>query len=260
MSNDRRYGLINCLVTRPAHQTEKLNHLLIQAGINPVSYPTIAVIATNPTPFLRKLQQSINDYDVLLFVSRNAVDYSFNYLDANLLPDNLELGVIGKGTWLALKNHGVESHVIPADSYNSEGLLASPNLQQVRDKRILIMRGQQGRNLLGNTLRERGARVEYCEVYRRVIPEYPDDAFAKLTVDNFPDVAIFTSTEGLKNCFQLLSESEAQQLRSIPWLLISERMRETACDLGHNADIIIAHSASDEGILQALLEWRQTIK
>lgn len=244
------------LVTRPAHQNEPLNKLLQQANYDVISFPTIAINAAAPTPFLRGLRKNIALYDIALFVSRNAVDYAFSYLTTDALPESIQLGVIGKGTWYALTSKGVESHIIPAESYNSEGLLASESLQQVTGKRIIIFRGQQGRNLLGDTLLERGASVEYCEVYRRELPGYPNNYFTQLSKDGLPDLAIFTSAEGLNNCFQLLNDHQAQGLRGIPWLLISERMRETARNLRHNAAIIIADSASDEGILSAIQAWQ----
>lgn len=249
---------LSVLVTRPAHQNEQLNRLLQQAGFNVISFPTIAINAATPTPFLRGLSKNINRYDIALFVSRNAVDYAFDYLQADDLPATLRFGVIGKGTWQALKSKGIESNIIPSDSFNSEGLLASKALQQVAGKRIIIFRGQQGRNLLGDTLLKRGAKVEYSEVYRRELPLYPDGYFSQLSKDTRPDLAIFTSAEGLSNCFQLLDEQQAQAIRSLPWLLISERMRETARNLRHNAATIIADSASDEGILSAIQAWQRS--
>ena len=249
-----------CLITRPAHQAELLNQMLTQAGLSVLNFPTIGINPSPATPFLQKLQNTIEQYDIALFVSRNAVDFTFKHLKSNSLPKKLELGVIGKGTWQALKNQGVASHIIPTESYNSEGLLASKALQHVKAKNIIIFRGQQGRNLLGDTLRKRGATIHYQEVYRRVLPDYEPEAFEKLTTAHFPDIAIFTSAEGLTNCFQLVSKTMASSLCQIPWLLISERMRETAGKLGHNANIIIADSASDEGIFQALQKWKQTKK
>jgi len=247
-----------CLVTRPAHQSAQLNAMLSAAGFGVINYPTIQIQAAPPTARLKALNKSIHAFDIALFVSRNAVDYAFKYLDTSTLPEQLLLGVIGKGTWLALQRHSVSSHIIPAQSYNSEGLLASAVLQQVKGQKIVIFRGQEGRNLLGDTLLQRGAEVEYIEVYQRALPDYAEDYFSELCGGVFPDLAIFTSAEGLINCFQLLDESQAQRLRQLPWLLISERMRETARNLGHNATIIIASSASDEGIFESLQEWQQS--
>ena len=248
----------SCLVTRPQHQTRALVELLDQAGWQALLFPSIEIQPSPITAFLEQLPQRIQDYDIALFVSRNAVDFTFKHLQADDLPQNLQLGVIGKGSWQALQQQGVESSIIPSDSFNSEGLLASPALQQVGGKRIIIFRGQQGRNLLGDTLRERGARVDYQEVYRRQLPDYPANHLEQLTRQNFPQLAIFTSAEGLRNTMQIVSAEMAQRLRQITWLLISERMRETARHLGHNADIIIAVSASDEGIVEAIKRWQPT--
>ena len=247
-----------CLNTRPAHQSQSLSSSLLQQGFRVVEFPTIEITASANNDQLEQLSSHIADYDIALFVSRNAVDYAFRFFSLTELPAHLQLGVIGKGTWQALSEKGIQSRIIPATSFDSEGLLAAEYLQQVDGKKIIIFRGQAGRNLLGDTLRERGARVDYCEVYRRVIPAYPEDLFTERLGGQFPDVAIFTSAEGLQNCFQMLQEQELQQLKQITWLLISERMRETAHNLGHNGSIIIASNASDDGILQALQVWHNT--
>lgn len=247
-----------CLNTRPAHQSAPLTKTLQQQGFQVLNFPTICITESAQTPFLQNLDTQIKQFDIALFVSRNAVDYAFRQLQPGQLPPQLEFGVIGQGTWQALREQGVESQIIPTTTFNSEGLLAAQNLQQVSGKKIIVFRGQEGRNLLGDTLRERGAIVTYCEIYRRSLPEYPAEAFTQLTQSGFPEIAIFTSAEGLQNCFKLLNEQEWSRLQRISWLLISERMRETAHELGHNADIIIATNASDEGILQALQEWHKT--
>jgi uroporphyrinogen-III synthase len=247
---------IPVLVTRPAHQNALLAGLLREAGFLALNFPTIAIAAAQETPFLRGLNQRIHDFDIALFVSRNAVDFAFKYLSASDLPASLQMGVIGKGTLKALREFGADTHIIPSDSFNSEGLLASSVLQQVAGKRVIIFRGQEGRTLLGDTLAQRGAAVEHVEVYRRVLPTLGAHEFDELCAPDFPRIAVFTSSEGLRNCFELLNVSQADRMRGIDWLLISERMGETARDLRHNARIIIAHNASDEGILGALQEWR----
>lgn len=231
---------------------------LEQLGFTVIEFPTIQITSALDSRALLALPEQITQYDMALFVSRNAVDYAFKYLTLDCLPPQLEMGVIGKGSWQALLDKGVESQIIPTDTFDSEGLLATQNLQQVAGKRVIIFRGQEGRNLLGDTLTERGASVTYCEVYHRGIPEYAEQAFSQLTLLQFPDVAIFTSAEGLQNCHSLLNEREWRDLTEITWLLISERMRETALELGHNANTIIARNASDQGILQALQEWHKT--
>ena len=140
---------------------------------------------------------------------------------------------------------------------SSGALLATDALQQVEGKNILIFRGQQGRTLLSDILQERGANVSHCEVYQRRAPVYAADDFHKHCAGVLPSLVIFTSSEGMFNLLGLLDQTSRVNLLRCPWLLISERMRESAVDLGHNAEIIIARKASDAGIHQAICEWAQ---
>ena len=73
-------------------------------------------------------------------------------------------------------------------------------------------------------------------------------------------MAIFTSSEGLIHAFKMLNTKEAKSLKNTPWLLISERMKKTAYNLGHNSNIIIAQQASDNGIISSLQEWMKMAK
>ena len=122
-------------------------------------------------------------------------------------------------------------------------------------RNILIFRGQQGRNLLGDELRKRGATVDYCEVYTRQSPHYGADAFQQLTTEQFPTMAVFTSNEGMHNALAAINDESRAKMLNIPWLLISERMRESALNLRHNGVIIIAADANDEGIQLSINEW-----
>jgi uroporphyrinogen-III synthase len=162
--------------------------------------------------------------------------------------------VIGSATRTALAAALDGSHfdlagcLVAGEPYNSETLLQAKALQQVSGKRILILRGQHG-------LARRGAEVEYAEVYRRVVPGHGFEIFNQLTAPAFPTLVILTSAEGMHNLFKLVDAAAAQALCRVPWLLISERMRESALNLGHNAPVLIARNASDKGIRQTICEW-----
>ena len=194
---------------------------------------------------------------MLLFVSRNAVDGAFRGIDPARLPRRTQLGVIGAATRDALRGYvGERGTPLVADApFNSEALLAAPLLQRVEGKRVAIFRGQAGRNLLGDELARRGARVEYFEVYRRERPPVAEAAFDRLVAEAFPTLVVLTSDEGMHNFFRLVGEAAAARLCATPWLLISERMRESALKLGHNASVVIATQASDAGIHQSISAW-----
>jgi uroporphyrinogen-III synthase len=245
------------LNTRPAHQQAELTTSLARNGAHVLAFPAIAIEALDSGPQQQRVAREIASYDILLFVSRNAVDGAFRYIDASQISAQARYGVIGLATRQALCEQvaNLDSCLLAGKPYNSEGLLKAAALQQVAGKRIIIFRGQEGRNLLGEELAARGARVDYCEVYRRVLPSTTAEDFNQLVAAGFPSLAVLTSEAGMLNLFQLVDENAAARLRQTPWLLISERMRESALKLGHNASIIIARSASDEGILQTICDW-----
>lgn len=245
------------LNTRPARQQAGLAALLEADGARVLPFPAIEISAVEATPFHLALARTVADYDILIFISRNAVDGAFRFLGEAPLPATLQLGVIGSATREAVRHRIGEQggRLIESEPFNSEALLAAAALQQVDGKRILIFRGQAGRNLLGDELGRRGARVDYCEVYRRELPALDTDGFNRLTAAQFPTLAILTSNEGMHNLLRLVDTKAAARLCGIPWLLISERMRESALKLGHNAPIIIAGSASDNGMHETICAW-----
>ena len=249
------------LNTRPLHQQAELTQMLQRDGAQLLSFPAIEIESVAVGPAQQQLAQSIGDYDILLFVSRNAVEGAFRFIDCSLLQPATRFGVIGSATRSALATALTDARfrlddcLLAGEPYSSETLLQSPTLGQVDGKRILILRGQQGRNLLGDELIQRGASVEYAEVYRRAIPRQGNDVFTRLVAPAFPTLVILTSNEGMHNLVKLVNESESQALFRVPWILISERMRESAQKLGHNATVLIAHNASDTGIRQTICEW-----
>jgi uroporphyrinogen-III synthase len=249
------------LNTRPAHQQLELSQMLQREGAQLLSFPVIDIEPVAISPAQQQLEQSIGDYDILLFVSRNAVEGAFRFIDFTGLQSATCFGVIGSATRSALAaaladcNFNLDDCLLAGEPYSSETLLQAPALQQVEGKRILILRGQQGRNLLGDELIGRGALVEYVEVYRRAIPAQGSDVFDRLVAPAFPTLVVLTSAEGMHNLVKLVSNSSAQTLFEVPWLLISERMRESALKLGHNATVLIARNASDTGIRQTICEW-----
>lgn len=249
------------LNTRPAHQQAGLTDLLQADGAVVLSFPVIAIEPGGDAALLRSLSARLGDFDLLLFVSRNAVDGALRAFDFAKLDPAAKFGVIGGATHQALaaalagSQFDLRQCEVAGEPYNSESLLDSPALKNVGGQRILILRGQQGRNLLGDELAARGALVEYAEVYRRALPEADFAAFNELVSGAFPTLVVLTSGEGMHNLLQLVDDRAAQALRRVPWLLISERMRESAQNLGHNAAVLIARNASDSGIRQTICEW-----
>ncbi len=241
--------------TRPRHQQQGLTDLLTKAGATVLVCPAIEIVAVAEQAMHRQLDQRLGDYRIVIFVSANAVEYAFRHLDADSFPRHVGIAAIGEGTARVLHRYlpDRQSQVIRGSTSNSEGLLDADALQSVTGAKILIFRGQAGRNLLGDELSRRGATVDYCEVYRRRAPQ--SLCTELLQEQQHADLFLFTSNEGMVNFVGLLPDSIKPSVLDTPWLLISERMRESALQLGHNAEIIIAADASERGILRSVCEW-----
>ncbi len=241
--------------TRPLHQQQGLTELLSREGARVMVCPAIEIVAAAEQPMHRELKERLRDYQVVIFVSANAVEFAFHHLDAAAFTEALQIGAIGEGTARVLASHlpDRQSQVIRGTTSNSEGLLNAAALQTVDGMRVLIFRGQSGRNLLGDELTRRGATVEYCEVYHRRAPARLCPEIQQS--EQQPTLYLFTSNEGMVNFNQLLPERIKDAALQTPWLLISERMRESAQQLGHNGQIIIAADASETGILRSVCEW-----
>lgn len=241
---------VNVLVTRPAHQVEPLCQLLKTHGAQPWRLPTLAIEDCAASSGLANNSLDWMQLDWLLFVSPNAVAHALAYLPIPL-PNQLRVAAVGNKTAAALAEHGI--HVIcGAAPYTSETLLAVPELQAVAGQQILIVRGVGGRELLAETLQQRGAQVNYCDVYQRVCPPTPNWVF-----DAPIDIAVTSSQQGLENLFAMLQG--CAWLPQTPLVVMSERIRPIAQQLSR-AKVWVAPQAGDEGLVQAVLKWQAANK
>lgn len=250
-------GGTRVLVTRPAHQAEALCRLIAAAGGEPVRLPTIEIAPPADPGALAHTLGRLERFDLAIFISQNAVRGALAQLRGPL-PAALTLAAVGEGTQRALAAAGYGSVLAPAERYDSEGLLALPAMQEVRGRRILILRGDGGRELLAATLRERGAEVTYAECYRRQLPAAPDPATLARLVAGTIDVAVVTSSEGLANLLTLGGAAARARLLATPLVVVGTRQAQAARTLGFHAAIEVAARADDDAILAAVRAWQAT--
>ena len=240
------------LVTRPAHQSEALCELIERAHGRPVRFPALEILGPADKHAARAALAAASSADLLIFVSANAVQYAFPLLPDQLRPE-VDIAAVGTATARALVAHGLDPTLLP-ERMDSEGLLALPALQAVAGKRIFILRGDGGRELLYDTLRERGAQVQRIEVYRRRMPQR-QAAAAKLAANWTQLVQAVTATSNavLDNLFTLLGDTGAELVRNTPLVVVSQRMAEYAVERGCGI-VYVANSARDADLLAALCE------
>jgi uroporphyrinogen-III synthase len=219
------------LVTRPRELAAGLAALIAGAGGEPVLYPAIEIAEPEDIGPARALLSRAGTFDLALFVSPSAVRKAFA-LHAGPWP--ARIGAVGEGTRRELLERGVREVLAPAEGADSEALLALPALQSMHGRRVLIVRGEGGRALLGETLAARGAQVCYAECYRRARPAAAPPAGAL-------DGAGVSSGEALENLLALLGRD---RLRGLPLFVAHERIARRARELGLQSPVLAgAHDA-----------------
>lgn len=246
---------LTVLVTRPAHQASRFQQLLAAQGAHAVLFPVVEIRPPDDVAALATQLVDIATYDTALFISANAVDYGLQALATPQLLQHLTLGAIGKKTAQALQQHGFTAQWVPTAGFTSEDWLALPQTQQLAGRRILIFRGAGGRELLADTLRQRGATVTQVDVYQRVCPKIAASQLKQHHEQQQLDIIAITSSEGILNLVTMLDNPA--WIKTLPLLVGSPRMRETARQAGFDGTLIMADNPSDEAMLQALIQWAQ---
>ncbi len=249
---------INILVTRPADQSALLADGIRAAGGNPILFPVLEITDVKDATPLINLINRLDEFDWAIFVSPNAVNKAMSFMvKQRTLPSHLKIAAVGKGSADTLKHYGVNEVLIPTEHFDSEALLKREELQNMIGKRVVIFRGNGGRQLLGDTLIQRGAILEYVECYQREKPNV--DITPLLTAWSQDEIhaVIITSSEGLHNLFDIMGELGQQLLKSTPVFTVHERIAQTAKDLGLEK-VVKTSSTGDEGLLESLRVYFST--
>jgi uroporphyrinogen-III synthase len=243
---------VNILVTRPAHQSAFLAEGIRAAGGNPILFPVLEITdVKDPVPLISLINR-LDEFDWAIFVSPNAVNKAMDLITKQrVLPPHLKIAAVGKGSADTLKQYGVNEVLIPDEHADSEALLKREELQHMTGMRIVIFRGNGGRQLLGDTLTERGAILEYIECYQRRQPNIDTAPLLAAWSLGEIDAVIITSSEGLHNLFDIIGKLGQQLLKLTPVFTTHERIARTAKDLGVKK-IVKASSMGDEGLLESL--------
>ncbi len=243
---------LRVMVTRPARQAGPLVEKLKAAGADPWLFPLLE-IRPSASPELRQRLGRLERYHIAIFISRNAVIHGLAALGDTPLPATLQLATVGRGSARELEARLQKGpDICPASGSGSESLLAEPALQNLGGKRILIFRGENGRELLADTLRQRGAQVDYAEVYRRACPETSTAEFRQTLTEKPPDIILISSSEALDNLVRLAGSEQLSLLQQLPLLVIHPRQMEKARRLGFVCQPLLAHDGSDAAIIEAL--------
>lgn len=241
------------VVTRPALQATSLAEMIQSAGGRPILFPVLEILDTADLAPLIDAVDRLDRFDLAIFISPNAVLRAMNQVAARRSwPAGLRAAAVGKGSVKELKRFGITEVLVPTRSFDSEGLLALPELQQIDGWRVVIFRGDGGRELLGDTLARRGAEVEYVESYRRARPRADAAPLLRAWARNEVDAVTVTSSEGLRNLFEMLGKLGQSWFLRTPLLAPHPRIAAVARELGCRH--VVETAPGDEGLMDALLQ------
>jgi uroporphyrin-3 C-methyltransferase len=240
----------NVLVTRPDGQGDALAALIAEAGGEPLLTPLLAIAPVENPDAAVCLLHSAEAWDWLIFISANAVRHAVQ-LEGWRAPA-ARIAAVGEATAAALEAAGLRVDLVPYPQFNSEALLADPRMQAVAGQRILIVRGEGGREHLAEVLRERGAEVAYAEVYRRMptLASAFAPALEQLTRGECEAIVV-TSGEALTHLRNLLHQAGLPPSSWPPLAVPGERIAGLAHTQGWTR-VLVADQASDEAIVQSL--------
>ena len=247
---DQPLGGLNIVVTRPREQATQIAQSIHQAGGNAILFPLLEISSLPDPQPLRELIGRLPEFDLAIFISPNAVRYGMEaILASGSLPQGLKIAAVGQGSARALQGYDIRDIIAPQGRSDSEALLALPELQQVEGRRVVIFRGEAGRELLGETLKARGATVAYAACYRRSKPQQAISALFAAC----PDALTVTSSEALGYLWDLSEPAEKAQLVKLPLFVPHPRIAEAAIQLGWRD--VVATAGGDDGLLAGLLAW-----
>jgi len=241
---------LKIVVTRPRDQAEQLVQRIEQAGGVPLLFPLLEIAAVQDTRELNEQITRLAQFNLAIFISPNAVHYGLSAIQAaGKLPETLKIATVGQGSAKALREFGIANVIAPTERFDSESLLALPELQDIADWRVMIFRGDGGRELLGDTLKARGAIVEYAACYQRSKPQHN----ASILLDYAPDAISVTSSEALGYLWQMLEARGQDILRETPLFVPHQRIAELARKQGWHK--VLLTDSGDDGLLSGLTAW-----
>ncbi len=253
MTSNQPLAGLNIVVTRPREQAAGLVRRIEQLGGKPLVFPLLEIEAIRDDRTLREQISRLGQTDLAIFISPNAVHYGMAAIRASgVLPPSLRFAAVGQGSARALRELGIEHVIAPTGRFDSEGLLALPELQNVAGMRVMVFRGDGGRELLGDTLKARGAKLEYASCYLRSKAEL--DAGAML--EAAPDAITVTSSEALSHLLEMLDEAQRRIVCAIPLFVPHERIASAARQLGWQQAVVT--ESGDDGMMSGLIAWANT--
>ena len=252
MSSDALQG-VRVLVTRPQPQADTLAQHLSRYGAEPVVMPMIEItpLFTSEILPLTSPLTDISQFNKVVAVSIPSAEIAFNLSPKK--PEAADWFTPGLSTAKTLARFGITA-LCPDALFTSEALLQLPGLQNIAGERILLLKGEGGRDVIEQTLKARGADVVPLVLYRRVCPKYSNSMLEQTVASKTINAIVATSSQivtHLLACFQAVNAKSFICMQ--PLLVPSERVAEHARAKGFT-QTVVCQSAGNDDVTAALLQ------
>lgn len=244
------------VVTRPRAQAGALCDGITAAGGVAVPFPLLEIVALPDDPAFEQALAAIDDARLAIFISPNAVSFGVTrVLASRPWPARLVVAAVGQGTARALQQKGFGRVVVPGESFDSEALLACPELAAtaVDGQIVILFKGEGGRDLLASVLAGRGAKVLPAPCYRRLPPAGDITGLWLLHTCGNLSAMVLSSSEAVRHLATLLAPGHRSLLENVVMFCPHPRIAESATAIG--CQKVCLTPPGDAGMLAGLSEY-----
>ncbi len=228
------------VVTRAREQASSIAHLLSSLGANVIQFPTIEIQAIEDFSLVDKEVNNINTYDWVIFTSINGVEHFYKRLNTlkkdSRIFNSSKIAAIGPATAKGLEERGIIADFIP-EAYMAEGIVEGLKKHGIENKKVLIIRAKEARELLPVELEKNGAKVTVLTIYETVATQNDKEKIHALITENKIDCISFGSSSTVKNFFAQIPVEHIKKSTNIKFASIGEITSNTLAEYGFKADI-----------------------
>jgi uroporphyrinogen-III synthase len=241
---------LHIVVTRPTEQAQSLCDAIRHHGGFAAEFPLLAIAPLENYQAFEQAITELEQADWAIFISSNAVANAMPRVlkRYGAVPEGVNFAAIGHQTAKELALYGVHNVLIPHTRFDSETLLALPEMQAVANKTIMIFRGVGGRDVLAETLKSRGAKVIFAESYQRINPQINTTLLDQLWQHGKLDALVVTSSEAMRHLLHLAVNAE--WLQHVTLCVNHARIAELPQQ--HGLKVRVANAPGDEAMLTCL--------
>ena len=238
------------LLTRQQRYLGNMATILERLDYQAVHIPVIDIEPNYDADFLTVFGR-LSDYTDILFVSRSAVEVGMAMIEQEGgIPSDVRVMAMGAETAKQLYRYGVDA-LFPSTGTGAKALLKVKQLKDLRERSILVVRGEIGLDWPAEEMRNRGAVVDQAHCYKQVLPDGSIDKLNDALKSGDPLECVFAhSSNSLNNLMQLAGENKASLLQST-LVAGSDYIATTAKEIGWQGQVVIAESPSNKHMMIA---------